>query len=95
MDSEIPCELRRGRINVLGFQPHMPTPGPCWAQEEVGGKMRGFDGTNRPESTQAGGWDREEGPQWSLCGATQLPASGREGGAGVVRNNSKRLFSAL
>lgn len=59
--------------------------------------MRGFDGTNCPGSTQAGDWDREEA---GLNGVFvkllhHSPASGKEGGASVVQNNSKRIFSAL
>lgn len=64
--------------------------------EEVGGKMRGFDGTNRSESTQAGGWDREEaGLNEVFVELHCSPASGKEGGASVVGTSSKRLFSAL
>lgn len=58
--------------------------------------MRGFDGTNCPESTQAGGWDREEaGLNEVFVELHCSPASGKEGGTCVVGNNSKRLFSAL
>jgi hypothetical protein len=58
--------------------------------------MRGFDGTNRSGSTQAGGWDREEvGLNGVFVKLHHSSASGKEGGASVVRNNFKRLFSAL
>lgn len=58
--------------------------------------MRGFDGTNHPGSTQAGGWDREKaGLNGVFVQLHCFPASGKEGGASVVRNHSKRLFSAL
>lgn len=58
--------------------------------------MRGSDGTNCPGSTQAGDWDREEAVLNEVfVKLYRSPASGKEGGASVVRNNSKRLFSAL
>lgn len=82
---EMPCELSRGRASVLGFQPHIPTLGPCGAQEEEGGKMKGFDGTNRVHP----GWRLGQGgsgPQWSLCGAPLHPCPrqrGRDQGGGA------------
>lgn len=58
--------------------------------------MRGFDGINLSESTQAGGWDREEAGLNEVFVEPQCsPASGKVGGASVVGNSSKRLFSAL
>lgn len=80
---EMPCELSGGRASVLGVQPHIPALGPCEALEEVG-KMRGFDGTNSPESTQAGGWDREEaGFNGVFVELHRSLAPGKEGRASV------------
>lgn len=44
-----------GRAGALGAQSRVPTLGPTWGTEEVGGKMRGFAGSSSPASTQAGG----------------------------------------
>lgn len=75
----MPCELSRGRASVLGFQPHIPALGPCGALEEVGGKMRGFDGTNSPESTRLEAGTGGSGSQRSLCRAPLLPSPRQRG----------------
>lgn len=86
----MPCELSRGRASILGFQPHIPARGPCGVLEEVGGKMRGFDGTNNAGSTRLEAGTGGSGPQKSLCRASLLPSprqrgrNQRWGGGGAI-----------